>query len=512
MRVAAIDIGSNSIHMVIAQVESDGRFRVLDRAKEMVRLGRRTLTKGKLSAQSLRAGIRTLKAFRTLAERHGVTRIRSVATSAVREASNGGEFIRQVQEQVGLRVKVIPGREEARLIHLGVAHSIDLRGEPALLLDAGGGSVEITLTQDGKALELHSLKLGVARLSEIFLASDPPSSKELARLESHLAEQLETILARAARIGVRRVVGTSGTLLNLIAIAGHLRGDPPNGHLHNFVVGADEIRKVRRLLAKSTRAERLRIDGLDAKRVDFIVAGACLADHVLSYLAAKELIACTWALREGVLLDFIARHRTRGIAETERFADLRHRSVARFARHLGETGDHGPHVARLALRLFDQLQPAHGLGLPEREWLEFAAILHDVGHHISHNNHQRHSYYLITNGELLGFRRDEIEIIAQIARYHRKGTPKDSDESFQALAAGKRQTVRMLSAILRVADALDRTHYGVVHDVAVAKRDGRLTLQLETRGDDAALEVWEARERVRLLEQMLRLDVDFRVA
>lgn len=511
MRVAAIDIGSNSIHMVIAQVESDGRFRVLDRAKEMVRLGRHTLTKGKLSAQSMRAGIRTLSGFRTLAERHGVARIRAVATSAVREAANGGEFVRRVQDQVGLRVKVIPGREEARLIHLGVAHAIDLSGDPALLMDVGGGSVEITLTRDGKPLDLHSLKLGVARLSETFLASDPPSAKEIGRLELHLAKELDSVLARAARLRVRRVVGTSGTLLNLIAIAGHLRGDPPGAHLHNFVVGADEIRTVRRLLARSSRTERLRIDGVDAKRVDFIVAGAVLADHVLSYLGAKELVACTWALREGVLLDFIARHRTRGIAESERFADLRHRSVARFARHLGETSDHGPHVARLALRLFDQLQSSHRLGLLEREWLEFAAVLHDVGRHISHTNHQRHSYYLITNGELLGFRRDEIEIIAQIARYHRKGTPKNSDESFRALAAGRRRTVRMLSAILRVADALDRTHYGVVRDVAVTKRDGRLTLQLDTRGDDAALEVWEARERARLLEQMLRLDVDFRV-
>jgi exopolyphosphatase/guanosine-5'-triphosphate,3'-diphosphate pyrophosphatase len=215
-------------------------------------------------------------------------------------------------------------------------------------------------------------------------------------------------------------------------------------------------------------------------------------------------------LREGVLLDFIARH-GKGIAETARFADLRHRSVARFARHLGETGEHGSHVARLALRLFDQLQREHKLSLHAREWLEFAALLHDVGHHISHKNHQRHSYYLITNGELLGFRRDEIEIIAQATRYHRKGPPKDSDDEFRALSASKRQTVRALSGILRVADALDRSHFGVVRDITAQRRDGRLVLQLETGGDDAALEVFEANERVRLLEQVIDLDVDFRV-
>ena len=188
----------------------------------------------------------------------------------------------------------------------------------------------------------------------------------------------------------------------------------------------------------------------------------------------------------------------------------RHRSVARFARHLGETGEHGARVARLALRLFDQLQRDHQLARPAREWLEFAALLHDVGHHISHTNHQRHAYYLITNGELLGFRRDEIEIIAQTARYHGKGTPKESDETFAALSAPKRQTVRTLSALLRIADALDRSHYGVVRDVSVLRRDGRLTLQLETAGDDAALEIWEARQRTKLLERVTGLDVEFR--
>jgi exopolyphosphatase/guanosine-5'-triphosphate,3'-diphosphate pyrophosphatase len=510
MRVAAIDVGSNSIHMIIAQVESDGRFRVLDRAKEMVRLGQRTLTKGRLSAGAMRAGVRTLAAFHTLAERHGVNRIKAVATSAVREAANGGEFIRQVQDRVGLRVKVIPGREEARLIYLGVSYAINLRGDPALLLDVGGGSVEVILTHDGTPVELHSLKLGVSRLSEQFIKTDPPAGKELQRLEECVAEQLEPIVTRAARLGVRRIVATSGTLLNVITIAGHLNGHPPGGHLNNFVVSADDIRQVRRLVTKSDRDARERITGLDAKRVDLIIPGAYLADYVASRLRAKEVIACTWALREGVLLDFITRHQ-KGIAETERYPDVRHRSVARFTRHLGETGEHGAHVARLALRLFDQLRKEHKLGDPAREWLEFAALMHDVGHHISHSNHQRHAYYLITNSELLGFRRDEIEVIAQAARYHRKAAPKESDPEFHALPAGKQRVVLTLSAILRVADALDRSHYGVVRDVNVLKRDKRLTLQLETAGEDAALEVWDGRDRARLLEQVVGLDVDFRV-
>jgi len=514
MRIAAIDVGSNSIHMVVAQVESDGRFRVLDRAKEMVRLGHRTLTNGRMSADAMNNGIRTLSAFRTLAERQGALRFKAVATSAVREAANGGDFIQRVKDEVGLRLKVIPGREEARLIYLGVRHAIDLRGESTLLLDAGGGSVEFILSEDDKPVALDSVKIGVARLSEKFLADDPPSARDLDNLESYLSKQLDDILGRVAKRDVRRVIGTSGTMLNLIAIAGNLRGDPPDGHLNNFAVTAEEITRVRRLLTKADRDERLKVKGLDAKRVDTIVAGACLADYVMREVGAKEMVACTWALREGVMLDFIARHR-KGIEEIERFADPRRRSINRFARHLGaaegDAGEHGRHVARLALRLFDQLQGDLGLSTEAREWLEFAAMLHDIGHHIDHKNHQRHSYYLITNGELLGFRREEVEIIGQTARYHRKAVPKDSDEEYRALSSSDRQTVRALSALLRIADGLDRSHYGVVHDVTVARRGDRVTLQLVTAGEDVELEVWEARGRAELLEKLLGQDIEFRV-
>ena len=245
MRIAAIDVGSNSIHMVVAQVESDGRFRVLDRAKEAVRLGHRTLNSGRLSSEAMDAGLRTLAAFRTLAERQGVTRFKAVATSAVREAANGGDFIQRVRDEVGLRVRVIPGREEARLIYLGVRQAIDLRGEAALIVDVGGGSVELILTEDAEAVALHSVKIGVARLSEKFLPSDPPKTKEINELQAYLTAQLDPILGRLAQREVRRVVGTSGTILNLIAIAAYQRGDTPDGRLHHLAVTPEEIRRVR---------------------------------------------------------------------------------------------------------------------------------------------------------------------------------------------------------------------------------------------------------------------------
>jgi exopolyphosphatase/guanosine-5'-triphosphate,3'-diphosphate pyrophosphatase len=509
MRIAAVDVGSNSIHMVVAQVEADGRFRVLDRAKDMVRLGRKTLSKGKLSAEAIEAGVRTLAGFRTLAERQGASRITAVATSAVREAANGGDFIERVEADVGLRVKVIPGREEARLIYLGVRHAIDLTAKPTLIVDIGGGSVEFILTEKEEAVALESHKIGVARLSERFLANDPPDPDEIGALETYLADQLDPMLREFRSHKVRRVVGTSGTMLNLIALAGHQRGESPELHLNNFAVPAAEIAKVRRQLCRLGRDERLKLKGLDSKRVDLIVAGAVLTDVILQRVGAKQLVACTWALREGVLLDFIARHR-KHIEENETYSTPRGRSVARLARHLGEISEHGPRIARLALRLFDQLESLLRVDHGTRELLEYAALLHDVGHHIDHANHHRHSYYLITNGELFGFSREELEIIGLVARYHRKGVPKASDAEFRRLPQRARHAVRTLSAVLRIADALDRTHYGVVRDVAVSRRGQRLTLTLTTSGD-AQLELWEAKQRSSLLHDVLGLDVEVRV-
>jgi exopolyphosphatase/guanosine-5'-triphosphate,3'-diphosphate pyrophosphatase len=513
MRIEAIDVGSNSIHMLVAQVEPEGHFRVLDRAKEMVRLGRRSLTTGKLTRAAMEQGIRTLTAFRTLAERQGVTRFRAVATSAVREARNGGEFLQQVKEQVGLRVKVIPGREEARLVWIGVANSIDLRGEPAVIVDAGGGSLEVIAVDGGQPIAMSSLKLGVARLSEMFLDADPPSAKALRRLREHLDEQLRPTLEPLVSKKFRHVIGTSGTMLTLIAMAAHRLGvHPGNPYLHNLEVPASAVLDLHETLSGSARARRSRMKGVDAKRVDQIVTGAALAERVIRTLEADRITACTWALREGLLLDYVARH-TKGIEESARFTDVRRRSVMRLLRRLGYTGQHHHQVARLALRLFDQLHGPLGLDPSHRDLLEYAALLHDVGHSIAHENHHLHSYYLIVHGELLGFAREEIEVIGQVARLHnRKGQPKNGSLESVPLSRERKDAVRALAAILRLAEGLDRSQYGVVQDVKVRRRSGRVLLELLTHGLDAQLEVWEAGRRSELLEKLLGAPVGFRVS
>lgn len=510
MRVAAIDVGSNSIHMIVAEVLGDGQFHVVDRAKVMVRLGRRSLTTGRLPKSAIDQGVRTLAAFRTLAERLGATKIRAVATSAVREAVNGGDFVQRVHDEVRLRLKVVPGREEARLVYLGVAHSVDLRGEPTLIADVGGGSVELILTRDGEPVSIRSLKIGVARLTESFVISDPPTVAEIRALEAHVDDSIRDVATEARTQGVRRVIATSGTLLNLVAMASHAIGNASEERLHGLAVPAGSIADVRRTLRGASREERSRMKGIDAKRADLVVAGACIAHRILKQSGATEVVACTWALREGLLIDYVARH-ARGIEEGNRYEDVRRRSVARLLRRHGADGAHHEQVARLSLRIFDQLRSRLDLAGESREWLEYAALLHDIGHVIDHTQHHRHSYYLITNAELMGFSRREIEIVAQVAlHHHRKIVPKMADMSAR-LGRGDLRTVRALSAILRVAEGLDRSHYGVVRDVTVGTRGDRIHLGLRTDGDEAALEVWEAQRRIPLLGKVLGADVVLKV-
>jgi exopolyphosphatase/guanosine-5'-triphosphate,3'-diphosphate pyrophosphatase len=496
--------------MIVAEARPDGHFIVVDRAKEMVRLGEKSLVTGRLRKSAMDRGIRTLATFKSIAMRHGVTRIRAVATSAVREAGNGGEFIQRIFDEIGLRVRVIPGIEEARLILLGVAQVEDLDGPASLLLDIGGGSVEIALVEAGQPVELHSLKLGVSRITEAFLTQDPPRAKDVARLEAYLRAELEPALAEAARRKIRRVIGTSGTLLTLISMAAHRLGVHPGSQINGLEVPAEALSQLKRTLVRADRDARLALRGMDPKRVDLIAAGAILADVVLRRVKARRIRACTWALREGLLQDFISRH-AKGIEESARIADVRRRSVVRLMRRFGSPQAHSEQVARLALRLFDQFRGRLGLKPEARGWLETASLLHDVGHLIEHEEHHRHSYYLIVNSALYGFQRDEIEAIGQIAlHHHRKGMPKPGEAGGTPLAPEIWRQVKACAALLRLAEGLDRSHYSAITDIKVRGRGRRVVLDLVTQETDAALELWEARRRTDLLEKLLGVEVVLR--
>ena len=497
MRLAAIDLGSNSVHMVVADVTADGRIQVVDRVKEMVRLGRKSFITGTLTSETTELAERAVTTFSRLARARHVQHIRAVATSAVREAKNGQAFVRRLRRETGLPIEVISGLDEARLIFRAVRHAMSLENGTHLLLDVGGGSVELTLVEDGRLVWMRSVPLGVARLSERFLPSDPPTGRQVKALERHVMRTIGDLLDRARRRDVTSVIGTSGTINTLVAMALAARGEEA-GRLHGVSVPREAIHAIRRrVLAVHGRA-RADLPGMDTKRVDLMPAAAVLVDSILTRVRTPELMVCGWALREGVLLELA---RVNGPGAATRLG--RHRAVVALAHRYAGDNAHGRQIAMLATALFDGLAPLLKLRASSRELLEYAALLHDIGHAVDHGRHQRHTYYLIKNSELLGFEPDEIDVIALVARGHRKTVPKPSAPELALIPPAKRKIVRGLAALLRVADALDRTHFGVVKRLLVEKTAGRVVLHVDAGGENAELELWAAERRVDLLSRLL---------
>src|SRR5689334_18292423 len=509
MRIAAIDIGTNSIHMIVVQVRPDLSFEVIDREKEMIRLGAGGLDGRALTPEAMHAALQVLSKFRRLAESHRVDEVIAVATSATREAENGGEFLQTVTQQTGIRPRVISGTEEARLIHLAAVYGVGATGDTVVVIDIGGGSVEVTRGA-GPAIESgKSFKLGVIRLTERFVKSDPLESRDERKLARHIDDQLGKYLAQIARGGFDRVIGTSGTIMSLGAVASAAEGLPIGAPLRNRRVSAKQVRRIRKDLVALDLEERLRVPGLEPRRADLVVAGAILLDETLSGLGANEITLCDLSLREGLVLDYIARHR-KEIAQADRYPDVRRRSVFELAERCNYWPEHSQHVARLAAALFDQTRAIHGLTDRERDWLEYAAILHDIGVHISYEGHHKHSYYLIKNGDLRGFEPEEIETIALVARYHRNAAPKRRHDVFAHLSGRQRTVVRTLAAILRLAESLDRSHAQVITGLELRDRGADALLQLRASAD-AELELWSAVRHAapfeRLIGKPLRVEV-----
>jgi exopolyphosphatase / guanosine-5'-triphosphate,3'-diphosphate pyrophosphatase len=512
MRLAAIDIGTNSVHMIVAQVRPDQSFEIVDREKEMVRLGAGGLDGRALTPAALAGGLEALSKFRRLADSHKVDEIVAAATSATREAENGGEFLAAVRERTGIDVRVISGAEEARLIHIAATYGVDLGKRHGVVIDIGGGSVEITLGAAREPALARSFKIGVIRLTERFVRADPLSRRDERRLVAHVDEAIGAHVDQIVGRGYQRVIGTSGTILSLGAVTLAAEHGRVVEDLHHRRVPAKAVHKLRKTLIASDQATRLQMPGLDPRRADLAVAGAVLLDTILRRLGADEISLCEMALREGLILDYVRRNE-RHIAAVERYPDIRRRSVEELGERCHYWSAHARQVARIATRLFDQTAARHQLGAQAREWLEFGALLHDIGVHISYRSHHKHSHYLIRHGDLRGFDPAEVEIIALVARYHRQATPKKSHEGYADLKAPERRVVRLLSAFVRVAEGLDRSHAQVVADVKVSAAGDGLMVRVDVTGD-AELEQWAAERYLPPLEAELAcpVRVDVRTA
>jgi exopolyphosphatase / guanosine-5'-triphosphate,3'-diphosphate pyrophosphatase len=505
--LAAIDIGTNSIHLLVARALDGNRFEVIDREKEMVRLGSGSGDMKVLEPAAIDRGIEALQRFRQVAEISGAT-IHAVATSAVREAENRDVFLDRARAEAGIAVEVISGVEEARLIHLGVLQALPVFDQQILLIDIGGGSTELVLGKGGTVLDARSLKLGTIRLTERFFGSDEVRRSSVDECRQFVRAYLRPVAREFSRRGYDVAVGSSGTILNVAEMVQAQRGGEPVRVLSNFEFTAAELADVVKVLTRAgTVKELLKVDGLDPKRADIILGGVILLEQAFAELRIERMTVSDYALREGVLLDALQRTQD---ASLHHLRDLRDQSVRHLADICPEEREHLEHATDLALQLYDGCQALHGLDDTYREYLKAAGVLCNVGLFISHARHHLHSYYIIRNSEhLSGFTDHEIELIAQTARYHRKSAPKANHEEFARLAARDQDVVRKLAGILRVAIALDRTHAGLVRALSCRSEDGHLTLSLDTvEGADASLEVYTADARKGLLEDALGVVVD----
>jgi exopolyphosphatase/guanosine-5'-triphosphate,3'-diphosphate pyrophosphatase len=492
VKIAALDVGTNSIHLLIARVGADGQVEPLDRAKEMVRLGDSAF-KGVISPDAFARATDCIRRFRAQAERAGVDAVIAVATSAVREAENGGDFVRVVRDETGIELTVIRGEQEARLIYLGARAALNLAGKKALIIDIGGGSVELIV---GDAREAHfatSLKLGVLRLLEMYTPSDPITPDQRMRLAESLHRQLEPPTQQIRKIGFDVVAMSSGTARAVAELIPTTSTEKPRPVAFKDVYALEEK------LCALPVSERLKLPGLDPKRVDSIVPGVILVRSLLEVVHADQYILCEAALREGLVADYAARNGP-GIQLIDEYPDLRRRSVVRLMRRCNANQAHAEHVARLALDLFRGLRPLHQLANSDGELLEFAALLHDIGFHIAASKHHKHSAYLIDNAELQGFNADDIQLLSQAVRYHRKATPKEAHAPFASLSPALKQKVRVLAALLRLADGLDRGYAQLVRGLRCRINDKSVEVVL-TSNADAELELWGARRKKDLAEE-----------
>jgi exopolyphosphatase / guanosine-5'-triphosphate,3'-diphosphate pyrophosphatase len=503
---AAVDIGTNSLHLVIARIDGKGAFEIVGSEKDQVRLGSGSSDMRELSSEAIDRGIAALTRYRRLVDAAGAD-LTAVATSAIREADNRHVFLDRAAAEAGVDVEVISGIEEARLIHLGILQALPVLHQRLLLIDIGGGSTEFLVGQDGAVIDARSMKLGAIRLTDRFFPGGEVDEKAVAASRSWINHLLTPVAQQLRPHGYSILVGSSGTIENLAAMIELRRGNSPNT-LNNVTISRAELGDVVGELVGHRHPEsRRKVKGLDSNRADTIVAGAVLLDQSMALFGCDELTVSTFALREGVLLDRF--HRSHGDS-FHHLNDIRRRSVRHLARLFDEDHDHVEHATDLALRLFDDLQTLHRLDATRRDLLEAAGWVHNVGLFISHSAHHKHSYYVIRNSDrLVGFTDHEIELIAQVARYHRRSAPKAKHPEFAALTSDDQRTVCLLAGLLRLGIALDRSHDSRVVTVDATIAGGDIIVEITATADDT-LERYTFDERKGLLEHAL--DAEIRLA
>jgi exopolyphosphatase/guanosine-5'-triphosphate,3'-diphosphate pyrophosphatase len=503
-RIAAIDIGSNSVRQIVADVSPGGGIQVIDEMKAAPRLASGLVETGMLDDDAMARAIEAIGRMATLARQLGAERVEAVATSAVRDASNGEEFLRSVDRATGLRVRVLDGEEEARLSFRSALAHFELGNGRAVVADIGGGSLELVLSVDGVIDQISSLPLGAVRLTERFLPEGSTRPKVLRALRREVRAQLRPHLPVRDWRGAP-LIGSGGTFTNLAGLYLTRQGIFTAMSVHAARVPRGDVEHLLETLHAMEPAERRTVEGLNPDRADIIVAGLAVVAEVMARLEARDVQVSRYGIREGILLEAA---RIRPVVADP--GEGRERSVRELAERCHYELPHSANVQRLALRLFDSLGARLGAAPAERQLLADAALLHDVGYHISYDRHHKHSYHIIVHAELLGVQPADQVVIANVARYHRGAPPKKKHGNFGALDRALRDCVRRLSAFLRIADGFDRGHTGAVQTLRVRwlQRAIRITPVASDPRASLRLECWGAHRKSALLAKVAGVPVE----
>lgn len=509
MRIGALDLGSNSFHLLVVEARLDGSFVPLAREREMLRLGDLVARTGAIGEEATANGVEVIRRFRAVCEAQRTDEIVALGTAALREAIDGVNFVDRVREETGIAIQVVDGLREAELIFTAVRSSVLIDPGPALAADLGGGSLELMVGDRAGLGFAASLRLGVGRLTAELVRSDPPSSEDHARLHERIAAELEGVLEEALETRPRMLIVSSGTFVSIARMAAALRDDAMPSSMNQLSVSARDVAAISRRALALPAADRARLPGCDSRRAELLPAGFAVLEALMAASGLEELTVSEWALREGIVLDVIGSHDRAELAEDPRA--LRRSSVLALCRRSNWRQRHARHVAVLAGELFDGTTALHGLPAESRELLELSALLHDIGEHVSRHGHDRHTAYLVENGGLRGFAPSEVAKLAVLGRYHVRGTPKATFEPFATLDAADRGEVMSLLALLRLADALDASHASIVERVDVTcvvegesgetRVNPREVLLAISAHGDAELETWTVRRKQDLFEK-----------
>jgi exopolyphosphatase/guanosine-5'-triphosphate,3'-diphosphate pyrophosphatase len=482
LRYAAVDIGSNSTRMIAAEVPPGEPPHVLLSERVVTRLGESVFRDGRISAQAMEEVERVLARMAETYKKLEIAGVRAVATSAVRDASNQLEFLARASAALGTSVEIVSGREEARLIHRGVASRWPQPGKRVLIIDIGGGSAEIIAGEDDRMMDAISKPLGAVRLQQIFIHADPPSPRELHQMTEFVDQKLA---AAVDKMGTKwdRVIATSATAAAVVCAVNRVARSRRD-QADRLRASTAQIRKLFRKLSESDLAGRRKIAGIGPRRAEIIVAGAGTLLRILERFHAASVYYCSAGVRDGILADMAAR----GVA---RLGREQRKEVERVGSRFGVVLPHARKVAAFSQTLFSLLEPLHQLPLTYGRLLEAASYFCDTGHHINDSGHHKHAYYIISNVDFSGFTNRERVFIATLCRYHRKAMPSAAHLEYQILAPEDKRALLLLIPVLRLSDNLDRSRDQDVEIASCEISNGQVTLKL-TSPREPDLAEWAA--------------------